>query len=212
MVYNINIVNLFQPFLSLPPNTTPYLPRARSVTSAALASLRRLLTLQESRHGWSNTITLVLHALSITSFGTLDEIAQSYHPPSSAKGSDMHLGVLVCLRALAALCSYNFYAQPLFRLLAQKCTDIDLDLAPEVQATADYYLSDEWTRIAKGLVSSQYIADIRERATDREKARMDAIIAKWEGLSIEDRGKGKGQSVLLGLVESPRSSEGGDVQ
>ena len=188
MMYHVNIINLFQPFFGVSHPSTPFLDRACSVTSTSLLELRRLLALQEARHGWSRTITLVLHPLVVASFGSLDEISQAYHSPQDAQSSEPYQGVLVCLRALAALCSYSFYAQPLFRLLTQKCQAMGLQLPVEVQNTLDYYTSKEWTRNAANLVSSQYIADMRQEA---ESKRMDAIISAWEGMSLDDQGKGK---------------------
>ncbi|KAF2826881.1 hypothetical protein CC86DRAFT_406123 [Ophiobolus disseminans] len=184
MMYHVNIVNLFQPFLALKIPCIAYFDRVRSVTSTALFNLRRLLALQESRNGWSNTITLILHPLVIASFGSLDEISQA---PSDAESSEQYQGLLVCLRALAALCSYNYYAQPLFRLLTQKCVALNLSIPGEVQDALDYYTSEEWTKSAKSLVSSQYIADMRK---DAERKRMDAVIEAWDGLSIK---KGTGR-------------------
>jgi hypothetical protein len=96
---------------------------------------------------------------------------------------------MTCLRGLAALSSYNYYAQPLLRLLTQKCQAIGLNLPEEIQHTLDNYTSKEWTRNAAHLVSSQYIADMRKTAPDLESARMDAIISTWEGMSLEERSK-----------------------
>jgi hypothetical protein len=135
----------------------------------------------------------VLHPLSVTSFGSLDEIAQSYSDPQEAQESEPYQGLLACFRALGVLCCYSFYAQPLFRLLTQKCQAMGLQLPVEVQITLDYYTSEEWTRTARHLVSSQYIADTRKTAADADSVRMDAIISAWEGLSVEERGKGKGR-------------------
>jgi hypothetical protein len=202
MMYHVNIINLFQPFFGLhhlTNKTVSYLDRARAVTTTSLHALRRLLALQESRHGWASTITLVLHPLSVTSFGSLDEIAQSYSDPQDAQASEPYQGLLACFRALSMLCSYSFYAQPLFRLLMQKCQAMGLQLPVEVQSTLDYYTSEEWTRNAANLVSSQYIADTRKPATDVDSARMDAIISAWEGLRFEERGKGKGRMKPDGL-------------
>jgi hypothetical protein len=138
-------------------------------------------------------LSLVLHPLSVASFGSLDEIAQSYPDPRDAEQSESYQGLLVCFRALNTLCSYSFYAQPLFRLLTQKCQAMGLQLPVEVQRTLDYYTSEEWTRNAANLVNSQYIADTRKTATDADSARMDAIISTWEGLRFDERGKGKGR-------------------
>jgi hypothetical protein len=197
MMYHVSIINLFQPFFSLetpPEDMSDYLVRARSTIALSLFELRGLLAMQESRHGWANTITIVLHPLSVASFGTLDEIAQAYPDPLEAERSEPYQGLLVCLRALGALCSYSFYAQPLFRLLTQKCQAMGLHLPAEVQITLDYYTTEEWTKNAVNLVSSQYIADMRKTATDAENSRMDAIISAWEGMGLEERSKGKERS------------------
>jgi len=193
-MYYVNIINLFQPFFSSgtpPVDIAPYLDRARSIISRALLELRRLLAMQEMRHGWANTIMIVLHPLSVASFGTLDEIAQAYPDSRHAHSSEQYQGLMVCLRALGALCSYSFYAQPLFRLLAQKCCAMGLPLPEEVQNTLDYYTTEAWTTNAAYLVSSQYIAEIRKTATDEENLRMDAVISTWGGISLHEGGKGK---------------------
>ena len=194
MMYHVNIIDLFQPCLSLNTSTDridSYLNRARSATSTSLQELRRLLAVQEIRHGWESAITLVLHPLSVASFGSLDEISQAYPNLSNVERSEPYQGLLVCFRALGALSSYSFYAQPLFRLLTQKCQTMGLQLPVEVHRTLDYYTSEEWTRNAANLVSSQYIADIRKITADSESARMDAIISAWEGLSLDESGKRK---------------------
>ena len=64
MMYNANIVTLFQPLLdanSPLERIDPYRDRARSATLTSLKEIRRLLAIQERHHGWANTITLILH-------------------------------------------------------------------------------------------------------------------------------------------------------
>jgi hypothetical protein len=193
MLYYVNIINLFQPILNFAISLKEYVPyydRARSITSASLNELRQLLAIQELRHCWGAAITLVLHPISVTSFGSLEELSRSYPSPiSDAARTEAHEGLMTCLRGLAALSSYNYYAQPLLRLLTQKCQAIGLNLPEEIQHTLDNYTSKEWTRNAAHLVSSQYIADMRKTAPDLESARMDAIISTWEGMSLEERSK-----------------------
>jgi hypothetical protein len=194
MMYHVNIINLFQPVLDHGiscHNHDSYLDRARSVTSTSLLELRRLLTLHERRHCWGTAILIVLHPITIASTGSLDEIAQAYPDRRDAERSEPYHGLLVCLRALWALSSFSYYAQPLFRLLTQKCQAIELQLPEDVQGVLDYYTSEEWTRNAANLVSSQYIVDTRKTTIDAESARMDSIISAWGGLSLDERGKDK---------------------
>jgi hypothetical protein len=68
---------------------------------------------------------------------------------------------------------------------------MELQLPDDLQNALDYYTSEEWTRNAANLVSSQYIADTRKTTTDAESARMDSVISTWEGLNLDDRGKGR---------------------
>lgn len=192
MIYHVNIINLFHPVIDLGVSNRhdhPYVNRARSLTSNSLMELRRLLALQELRHCWGTAIGLVLHPITVASVGSLDEIAQSYQNPRDGERSEPYRGLLVCLRALTALASYCFYAQPLFRLLTQKCQAMELQLPDDLQNALDYYTSAEWTRNAANLVSSQYIADTRKTTTDAESARMDSVISTWECLNLDDRSK-----------------------
>ncbi|KAH7079542.1 hypothetical protein FB567DRAFT_124351 [Paraphoma chrysanthemicola] len=194
MMYHTTVIKLFQPILNSVGNSATDLSRehAQSVTFASLREIRGLLTVQERRYGWTSSIGLVLHALSVASFGSLDEISQTYPDPTDATQSEPYRGLLVCLRALASLSSYNFYAQPLFRLLTQKCQTLNLPLPVELQTTVDHYTTEEWTRYVANVVSSQYIADISKTTIDDEdNARMDAIISAWEDLSIDEYAKGK---------------------
>jgi hypothetical protein len=72
MIYNVNILSVFQPFLDrkAPPQKDNYYhERARTLSSASLRELRRLITLHETHHGWANAITLVIHAVTVASFG-----------------------------------------------------------------------------------------------------------------------------------------------
>jgi hypothetical protein len=189
MMYYVYIINLFQPIIDdgeTHQHHDPHLDRAQSVTSTSLLELRRLLALQEFRHCWGAAIELVLHPITVASIGSLDEISQTYKNLQDAERSEPYNGLLTCLRALAALASYNFYAQPLFRLLTQKCQTIGLQLPDDLQGALDHYTSDDWTKNAANLVNSQYIADTRKMATGSESARMDSIISTWESLSLDE--------------------------
>lgn len=197
LMHHVNVIDLFQPILD---RDTPskshnfYQDRARSITSVSLMEMRRLLTLQERRHCWGTAITLVLHPIMVASSGSLEEIGQTFQNSKDAEQSEMYQGVVVCLRALVALATFNYYAQALFRLLTQKCQDLGLQLPDDLQSALDAYTSEEWTRKAANLVSSQYIADPRKTTTDSEGARMDSIISTWENLSLDDKGKGKAKT------------------
>jgi hypothetical protein len=194
MIYHANVINLFQRLLNHGVPAGPVKScrdHAQRITFTSLKEIRRLLALQELRYGWASSIGLVLHPLSVASFGSLEEISQTYPDVTDVEQSEPYQGLLVCLRALASLSSYNFYAQPLFRLLTQKCQAMDLPLPIELQSTVDHYTSEEWTRYVASVVSSQYIADISKSAPDTESARMDAIISAWEGLTLDEYAKGK---------------------
>ena len=76
--------------------------------------------------------------------------------------------------------SYVFYAQPLFRLLVQACEVINIKLPRDVANSIRYYKSEEWTKQAASLVSSQYVADIRKASSDAKNLRMDAVVSQWD--------------------------------
>lgn len=192
-MYHVNIINLFQPFLhddTAARKNSAYYEHARSVNFAALGEIHRLLALQQTRHGWVDAILLVLHPITIASFGTLEEISRADMNPKSISldNSGLYQGLQTCLRALASLTSYSYYAQPLFRLLTEKCHALGVRLPSEVHTTLDSYLTEQWTKNAVSLVSSQYIADTHATVTDAESARMDAIISGWEALSLDGAG------------------------
>jgi len=194
MMYQTSIIDVFQPFLNpaTAPSGTPkaYTERAQRITSAALREIRRLILVQDLRHGWNHTIAIILHPLSVVGFGTLNEISQVYSNPIHAEGTEPYQGLLVCLRALCVMASYNYYGQPLFRLVTQKCQAMNFRLPSELQSAVEAYTTDEWTKAAAALVSSQYIADIRRLSLNADSARMDDIVSAWEGLSLEgDRDK-----------------------
>jgi hypothetical protein len=190
MQYNVNIVKLFRPVLdreSSAGEDAPYIDRARSVISSSLREIRRLVLLHDTHHGWSNAITFVIHGITVASFGTLDEMAHNKPLVSQPAIDERHQGLVTCLRALTVLLSYSYFAQPVFRLLTQKCVTLGVGLPAEVQGALDYCTSEEWTKKAAELVSSQFIADTRSVAEDTETMRMDAVISRWENLSLEDK-------------------------
>jgi hypothetical protein len=194
MMYHINIINLFQPILdqSTPSRDRSYLERAQFLTSTSHREIRRLLLLQEKRHCWGTAIAIVLHPITVSGVGSLDEISRVFSNPRDAEKSEPYHGLLVCLRALTAVASYNYYAQPLFRLLTEKCQALGLQLPEDLDAALDQYTSEEWTRNAANVVSSQYIADMRRTRTDSESVRMDSIVSAWEGMTIDEaQAKGK---------------------
>jgi hypothetical protein len=190
MQYNVNIVKLFRPVLdreSSAGEDAPYIDRARSVISSSLREIRRLVLLHDTHHGWSNAITFVIHGITVASFGTLDEMAHNKPLVSQPAIDERHQGLVTCLRALTVLLSYSYFAQPVFRLLTQKCVTLGVGLPAEVQGALDYCTSEEWTKKAAELVSSQFIADTRSVAEDTETMRMDAVISRWRGHHAKER-------------------------
>lgn len=190
MQNNVNVIKLFRPVLDREAATATaksYIDRARSVISASLREIRRLVTLHDTHHGWSNAITFVMHGITVASFGTLDEMAHNKPLLSYTQDNERYQGLITCLRALTVLLSYSYYAQPIFRLITQKCAALGVQVPTEVQAALDYCTSEEWTKKAAERVSSQYIADTRSVEHDTETMRMDAVISRWEGLSLEEK-------------------------
>jgi len=188
MQYNVNIVKLFRAVVDRESTSeqTAYIERARSIISGSLTEIRRLVILHDTHHGWSNAITFVIQGITVASFGTLDEISHNEPILSRAATEDRYQGLVTCLRALTVLLSYSYYAQPIFRLLTQKCTALGVRLPAEVQGALDYCTSEEWTKKAAELVSSQYIADTRSTQEDTETMRMDAVISRWEDLTLRE--------------------------
>ncbi|KAF2788826.1 hypothetical protein K505DRAFT_254615 [Melanomma pulvis-pyrius CBS 109.77] len=185
MQYNVSITRLFQPFLdqgSSLERVKIYHNRARSIFSTSMKELRRLLVLHEVHHGWSSTIPYVLHPIMVTGFGSLDEIALEDRSRLPPEQSEPYQGLLTCFHALSTLSSFVFYAQPLYRLLTQACETLDIRLPPEVTSTLGYYRSEEWTKNAANVVSSQYVADTRVS----ENVRMDVVVSQWDALTIGD--------------------------
>lgn len=195
-MYHVNIVNLFQATLDngdLMQQSRPYFCHARSVTCASIMEIHRLLALQATRFGWHDAITFVLHPITVASFGSLEEISRANDTnmarPAPLDTSELYAGLETCLRALASLSSYSYYAQPLFRLLTQKCRALGIQMPGDVQSTLNSITTDEWTHHAAEIVSSQYIADTHKTVTDADCTRMDAIISAWEALSLGTAGK-----------------------
>ncbi|KAF3009503.1 hypothetical protein E8E13_003784 [Curvularia kusanoi] len=191
MQYNVNVVKLFRPVLDREAKNTEhaasYIDRARSAISASLREIRRLVILHDTHHGWSHAITFVMNGITVASFGTLDEI--SYDRPLLSRGADneRYQGLVTCLRALTVLLSYSYFAQPIFRLLAQKCALLGIELPAEIQSALDFCTSEDWTKHAVEWVSSQFIADTRSVDKDTETLRMDAIISKWDSLTLHEK-------------------------
>ncbi|UPX19678.1 uncharacterized protein EKO05_0009933 [Ascochyta rabiei] len=189
MQYNVNIVKLFRPVVDRGTSSeqgAAYVNRARSAISASLKEIRRVVKLHDTHHGWSNAITFVLHGITVASFGTLDEISDDDSSLPQTESDERYQGLVTCLRALTVILSYSYYAQPIFRLLTQKCKALGVRLPAEVQGALDYCTSEEWTRKAAELVSSQFIADTRSVATDAARPTMDAVVSRWEDLTLED--------------------------
>ncbi|KAF2021291.1 hypothetical protein BU24DRAFT_18465 [Aaosphaeria arxii CBS 175.79] len=191
MVYHITIIRLVQPFVSRDSpieRIRSYQDRARHLTSASIAEIRQLLTLQEIHHGWKHAIPYVLHPVMVTSFASLEEVILEEELRREPEGGVAYQGLLTCLRALSALSHTIFYAQVLFRVLAQTCLSLEMRLPPDMLDLLDLYQSDEWTKKAAASVSSQYVADLRKSALDIDNARMDSIISQWdESLALGTR-------------------------
>ncbi|KAF2465245.1 uncharacterized protein BDR25DRAFT_337166 [Lindgomyces ingoldianus] len=148
-------------------------------------TLRRLIMLHELRHGWSNAIPYILHGITVTSFGCLEELAQEHATRHSVENSEPLRGLLSCLKALSTLSNYVFYSQPLFRLLTQSCQTMGIALPTETTNTLSCYQTEEWTKNAANIVSSQYVADIGKSATDMTNKQMDVIVRMWDNLILD---------------------------
>jgi hypothetical protein len=190
MQYNVNIIKLFRSVADLERQSeqaTPYIDRAKSIISTSLREIRRLVALHDTHHGWSNAITFVIHGISVASFGTLHEMSHNDPSLSQLEHDEQYQGLVTCLRALTVLLSYSYYAQPIFRLLTQKCRALGVQLPAEVQGALDYCTSEEWTKKAAELVRSQYIADMQTVALGAESSRMDAVVSRWESLTLDEQ-------------------------
>jgi hypothetical protein len=189
MQYYASIIRLFQPFThyeSSNERISSYRDQALLRTSAANKELRKLILLNDSHHGWAATITIILHPLVISVFGCLDEIAGQSHPVFVPDTNEAYRCLLTCLYGLSVITTYNFYSQSLFRLATQSCSALGIPLPIEMTTIMDRFQSDEWTKEAASMVSSQYIADMRRAASGMENARMDTIISRWDALTIKD--------------------------
>lgn len=78
-------------------------------------------------------------------------------------------------------------------------------LPRQITDAVERYRSEEWTREARSLVSSWYVADTRDAVDDLETRRMDAVIAQWEAFTI---GKGKGRDLSEGRDWEGQGSDG----
>jgi hypothetical protein len=146
--------------------------------------------LHEIRHGWSNAIPFILHPVMVASIGSAEELGRDKPSNSQLYSSEIYQGLLTCLRALSSFSHFIFYAQPLFRIVTQTCQTLGIRLPTDVISALDHYQTNEWTRNAANLVSSQYVADMRETATDLDSSRMDNVIAQWDAMTISDKSKG----------------------
>ncbi|KAF1954077.1 hypothetical protein CC80DRAFT_536957 [Byssothecium circinans] len=189
MMHHIALIRLFQPFLnceSTIDRIQAYRDQASSNTSIAVRELRRLIYLQDLRHGWTNTIPLVLEPLVIASFCSLEGAALHGHSHIAGDTNESYQGLLICLRAVCTIGTYVFYAQVLFRLLTQSCQKLHIPLPPDIANELHLYQSEEWTNNAASTVSSQYIADLRKTMSGAENARMDAIVKQWKAMSLKE--------------------------
>ncbi|KAF9737088.1 C6 transcription factor [Paraphaeosphaeria minitans] len=189
MQYYVSVIRLFQPFThyeSSNERISSYRDQALQRTSAATKELRHLISINDSQHGWAATITIILHPLTISVFGSLDEIACQTNPVFTPEANEAYKGLLTCLYGLSVITTYNFYSQSLFRLATQSCKALDIPLPPEITTVLDRFQSDEWTKTAASMVSSQYIADMRGSTSGMENARMDSIISKWDAMTIKE--------------------------
>ena len=189
MQYYVSIIRLFQPFIhyeSSNERISSYRDQALSRTSAATKELRQLIFLHDTHHGWTATILIVLHPLTISIFGALDEIATQTNPVFTPDANEIYKGLLTCLHGLSVITTYNFYSQSLFRLAMQSCKALDIPLPAEITMVLDRFQSDEWTKTAVNMVSSQYIADMRKTTSGAGNASMDTIVSRWDAMTIKD--------------------------
>lgn len=186
-VYNLRLVEPFLSYDNPPERVKSYRDRALSISRTSMNELRALLKLQEDRHGWSSAIPFVLHPIMVASFGSLDELVGDKTIQVQLEVNDAYQGLLTCFRALSSLSSFIFYAQPLFRVLTQTCQKLGIRLPSEVQNTLEHYRSEQWTKNAATMVSSQYVADLRNAVMDIDNGRMDSVIAQWEALTVDSK-------------------------
>ncbi|KAF2728171.1 hypothetical protein EJ04DRAFT_109897 [Polyplosphaeria fusca] len=188
MQYHVSIIRIAQPLLgqnNVLERLKPYHKHARLITTTSTRELRILLKLNETHHGWACAIPYVLDPIMVCGFGTLGELEKEKTLEAQRESDETYEGLKTCLRALGSLSSYVYYAQPLFRLLSQTCQALGVKLPTEALHTLDQYKSDEWTRHAANMVSSQYVADITQTAQGIE---MDTIVSQWEALTISEGG------------------------
>lgn len=194
MQYYAAVIRLFQPFTNYTSSNeriNSYRSQALSRTATAAKELRQLIFVHDATHGWAATITIILHPLTVSIFGSLDEIAGQENPIYVKETNEPYRGLLTCLHALSIITTYNFYAQSLFRLSTQSCQALAISLPAEITNVLDRFQSDEWTKTAASMVSSQYIADMRKTASGVENARMDTIISRWDALTIKEEADSK---------------------
>jgi len=140
MQYQISVIRLFQSFLdptSSLERVKMYYSRSRSIFLNSTKHLRRLLILHEIHHGWSNTISYVLHAVMVTGFGSLDEIGLEERAQFSIEYSEPYQGLLTCFRALDT----RFVAQRASHSKAQRNKAfLYIKSSPYPRITANHYV------------------------------------------------------------------------
>lgn len=209
MIYHTCVIRLMRPFINgvtsaqnreLHSSMMPYQACSRRVFDTSLQELRRLLTLHEVCHGWTNTIPYILHPIMVTSFACVEELsipnsntsstqpdtASSANSTPSAVYTPPYISLLTCLRALIAISTYIYFAQPFFRLLAQTCQSLGVRLPEEVIHTLEKYKSKEWTKRAAMIVRSRYVGNLMGTMDELEERRMDDVVRMWEGMSLDD--------------------------
>ena len=189
MLHHVLVMRLFHPFTHYEsPNAQveSYRSQALQRITTAMNELRHLIYLHDYHFGWSNIIDIVLYPLVTVVFASLDETSQEEHPVFLADRSEVYRGLLTCLHALSIVSTYHYCVQPVLRLLAQSCQSLDIPLPEEITNALSHFESEEWTRQAVSMASSQYIADMREATLAMDSARMDSIVSRWGTLTIED--------------------------
>lgn len=189
MLHHVLIMRLFQPFTryeSPDEWIQSYRNKALQRTMEATNELRQLIYLHENHIGWFNIIAMVSHPLVTVGFASLDEISRRGHSVFLSERNEVYQGLLTCLNALSIVSTYNYCVQPLLRLLTQSCQSLDIPLPEEIKAILKRFQSEEWTKHAINMASSQYIADTRKVALDLDSARMDSIVSRWGTLTIAD--------------------------
>jgi hypothetical protein len=182
-------MRLFQPFTRYEnpdERIESYRNKALERTMEATNELRQLIYLHENHIGWFNIIAMVSHPLVTVCFASLDELSRQGRSILLSERDEVYQGLLTCLNALSIVSTYNYCVQPLLRLLTQSCQSHEIPLPEEISAVLKRFQSEEWTKHAINMASSQYIADMRKVALGLDSARMDSIVSRWGTLTIGD--------------------------